>query len=125
VKQADASGFTTAAAVNKVYKIEVDAQALAKSGCSYVRLKAVEVIDDPVAGGIIALLTGGRYVQEVSDSVNVRIEHGKKEYYGKFVELGTKKQPAKPFLRPAVDENKKQISEAVTEEIGRAVGKVR
>lgn len=56
---------------------------------------------------------------------NVRIEHGKKEYYGKFVELGTKKQPAKPFLRPAVDENKKQISDAVTEEIGRAVGRAR
>lgn len=56
---------------------------------------------------------------------NVRIEHGKKEYYGKFVELGTKKQPARPFLRPAMDENKKQISDAVTEEIGRAVGRVR
>jgi len=34
----------------------VDAQALAKSGYSYVRLKSVEVIDDPVAGGIIAIL---------------------------------------------------------------------
>lgn len=56
---------------------------------------------------------------------NVRIEHGKKEYYGKFVELGTRKQPARPFMRPAVDENKQQISEAVTEEIGRAVGRVR
>lgn len=71
VKQAEASGFTTAAATNKLYKIEVDAQALAKSGYSYVRLKAVEVVDDPVAGGIIAILTGGRYVQEVNDSVLV------------------------------------------------------
>ncbi|MCR4436639.1 MAG: HK97 gp10 family phage protein [Clostridiales bacterium] len=56
---------------------------------------------------------------------NVRIEHGKKEYYGTFVELGTRKQPARPFMRPAVDENKKQISDAVTEEIGRAVGRAR
>ncbi|SNX54875.1 hypothetical protein [Thermoanaerobacterium sp. RBIITD] len=71
MRQAEASGFTTAAAVNKVYKIEVDAQALAKSGYSYVRLKSVEVTDDPEVGGVIALLTGERYVQEVSDSVLV------------------------------------------------------
>lgn len=71
VKQAEASGFTTAAATNKMYKIEVDAQALAKSGYSYVRLKSVEVVDDPVAGCVIAILTGGRYVQEVNDSVLV------------------------------------------------------
>ena len=56
---------------------------------------------------------------------NVPIEHGKKEYYGKFVELDTRKQLAMPFMRTAVDENKQQISEAVTEEIGRAVGRVR
>ncbi len=67
-------------------------------------------------------LTQGR---KTPARANVRIEHGKKEYYGKFVELGTRKQPARPFMRPAVDENKQQISEAVTEEIGRAVGRVR
>jgi hypothetical protein len=70
-KQADESGFTTAAADNKVYKIEVDAQALAKTGYSYVRLKAVEVTVDPVAGGVIAILTGGRYAQDVLDSALV------------------------------------------------------
>jgi HK97 gp10 family phage protein len=67
-------------------------------------------------------LTQGR---KTPARANVRIEHGKKEYYGKFVELGTRKQPARPFMRPAVDENKQQISEVVTEEIGRAVGRVR
>jgi len=67
-------------------------------------------------------LTQGR---KTPARANVRIEHGRKEYYGKFVELGTRKQPARPFLRPAVDENKKRVSEAVTEEIGRAVGRVR
>jgi len=34
-------------------------------------------------------------------------------YYGKFVELGTKKTKAKPFLRPAFDENNKEIRKAV------------
>jgi HK97 gp10 family phage protein len=67
-------------------------------------------------------LTQGR---KTPARANVRIEHGKKEYYGKFVELGTRKQPARPFMRPAVDENKQQISEVETEEIGRAVGRVR
>jgi len=56
---------------------------------------------------------------------DVKIQPGKKEYYGTFVELGTKRMPARPFMRPAVDENKERISEAVTKEVSRALGRIR
>lgn len=56
---------------------------------------------------------------------DVRVRPGKDEYYGTFVELGTKNQAAQPFMRPAVDENKERISEKVTSELSRVVGKAR
>jgi HK97 gp10 family phage protein len=63
--------------------------------------------------------------KKTSTKAFVKVLPGKDEYYGTFVELGTKKQPAQPFLRPAVDENKEKISEKVTSELSRAVGKAR
>jgi HK97 gp10 family phage protein len=38
-------------------------------------------------------------------------------FYGRFVEHGTAKMPAKPFLRPAYDENKEKAVEAIKERI--------
>ncbi|WP_350354073.1 hypothetical protein [Thermoanaerobacterium sp. RBIITD] len=32
--------------------------------------------------------------------------------------------PARPFMRPAVDENKERISEAVIKEVSRALGRI-
>lgn len=55
----------------------------------------------------------------------VKISPGKQEYYGTFVELGTTRQAARPYLRPAVDKNKEKIAEAVTQEIARAIGRIR
>ena len=65
---AEATGFATTAGANQLYKIEVDSDALAASGYGYIRLKAVEVVDDPVLGGIIAVLTEPRYGQEVPNT---------------------------------------------------------
>jgi len=50
---------------------------------------------------------------------------GKQEYYGTFVELGTKHQAAQPYLRPAVDENKQQIGMAVNQKILKALERIR
>lgn len=55
----------------------------------------------------------------------VKISPGKQEYYGTFVELGTTRQAAQPYLRPAVDKNKEKIAKAVTQEIARALGRIR
>lgn len=55
----------------------------------------------------------------------VKISQGKDEFYGTFVELGTKHQKAQPFMRPAIDENQSDIAKAVNEEVGRALGRFR
>jgi HK97 gp10 family phage protein len=44
--------------------------------------------------------------------------------YAFAVEGGTKKMPAKPFLRPAVDENRRRICEIINLEILKVLGKV-
>ena len=71
IKQASATGFTTAAAANKVYKVEVDDGFLAGSGYGYVRIKSTEVVVGAISGGIIAVLTDGRFSSEVPDTVLV------------------------------------------------------
>lgn len=68
---AEATGFATTAGADQLYKIEVDADALAASGYGYIRLKAVEVENDPVLGGVIAILTEPRYGQEVPNTAIV------------------------------------------------------
>lgn len=68
---ATAAGFTTVAGSNKMYKIEVDSDALGALGYSYIRLKAVESVNDPVAGGILAVLTESKYERDVQASAIV------------------------------------------------------
>ena len=41
------------------------------------------------------------------------IGYGKKTWYGRLIELGTKFMPARPFLRPAMDAKAEEASDAV------------
>lgn len=65
------AGFATAAAANKMYKIDVDAEALVASGYGFIRLKAVEVVNDPVTCSVIAILTEAKYENGVFDTAIV------------------------------------------------------
>jgi hypothetical protein len=58
---AAATGFVTTAGGSQLYKVDVDADALAASGYGYIRLKMVESVDSPVLGGILAILTEPKY----------------------------------------------------------------
>lgn len=40
------------------------------------------------------------------------------------VELGTSKMKAQPFLRPAIDENKRSIAKTVNDEMLKAIGRI-
>lgn len=62
---ATTAGFVTTAGSSQLYKIVLDAQALAATGYKYVRVKAVEVANDPVLGGILAILHEPRYDEAV------------------------------------------------------------
>lgn len=53
---ATTAGFVTTAGSSQRYIIEVDCDQLAASGYKYVRLKMVEVVNDPVLGGIDCIL---------------------------------------------------------------------
>lgn len=52
---AAAAGFATTAGSSKIIAIEVREDALAATGYRYVRLKAVEVANDPVLAGILVI----------------------------------------------------------------------
>lgn len=71
LKTVDATGFETSAVSDKIYKVEVDNQMLASTGYNYVRLKSIEKVAGAITGGIIAILTEGRFISEIPDSVLV------------------------------------------------------
>ena len=56
-----ATGFATTAGSSQMYAVQVHAEELANVGYRYVRLKAVEVVDSPVLGGIAIALVNPRF----------------------------------------------------------------
>lgn len=44
-------------------------------------------------------------------------------YYGKFVEYGTAKMPARPYMRPAFDQNKENAVQAIKDRIEKRLNK--
>lgn len=44
-------------------------------------------------------------------------------FYAAFIENGTKKMAAKPFLRPAFDELKGQLAEGIVAKVGKKLGR--
>lgn len=65
---AAAAGFTTTAGSSQIYAVSVDSQELASAGYKYVRLKAVEVVDSPVLGGIAIALYQPRFGGSATNS---------------------------------------------------------
>lgn len=65
------AGFATTAGSSQLYIIYVDGEALSASGYEYVRLKAAEVVDSPVLGGILINLLDPRYDEAVQDTAIV------------------------------------------------------
>ncbi len=59
--QATTAGFATTAGSNEVYQVYVDGQKMAANNYGYVQLSAVEVVDSPVLGGIMAYIVNPRY----------------------------------------------------------------
>jgi len=68
---ATTAGFTTTAGSSQLYKIECDASALLASGYGFIRLKAVESANDPVLGGILAIMSEPRDEKAVQATVIV------------------------------------------------------
>ncbi len=58
---ATTAGFTTTAGSSQLYKIYVPKSSVYASGYDFVRLKSVEVVNDPVVGAIFIVATKLRY----------------------------------------------------------------
>ena len=71
ITQAPTTRFTTAAASHKVYKVFVQEGSLTMTGYSYVRLKSTEVVVGAIAGGVVAILSKGRFEHEIPNTVLV------------------------------------------------------
>lgn len=61
---ATTSGFVTTAGSAQMYQILVDAAELAEEGYGYAELTAVESVDSPVLGGIMAIVLNQRYGEQ-------------------------------------------------------------
>lgn len=59
-------------------------------------------------------------VQGVSQSYAL-VGYRKKAFYGGFIELGTSKMAAQPFLRPALDESHSEIEKAFVDALNRTI----
>lgn len=60
---ATTTGFATTAGSSQLYEITVDTDELHTSGYKYLSLKAVEVVDSPVLGGILIMMNQPRIAQ--------------------------------------------------------------
>ena len=69
--EATDAGFATVAGSDHLIEIEVDAVELAKTGYGYCRLKAVEVVDDPVLAGVLVFGANPRYSVDTGDTAIV------------------------------------------------------
>jgi len=51
-------------------------------------------------------------------------EQGGNQFYFRFLEFGTSKMAARPFLRPALQENISKTTQIVTEELRKAIDRI-
>lgn len=65
ITEATSAGFNTTAGSSQLYRIFVDASVLAEVGYEFVQLKAVEVVDSAVLGGIAIQLHEPRFEKEI------------------------------------------------------------
>lgn len=70
----------------------------------------------------------GRLKKAITQNVTVKSTTGealvgyrREVFYGRFVELGTSKMAAQPFLRPALDENQEEIRQTFLSALNRTI----
>ncbi len=68
VVDATTAGFTTTANEDTIYEIEVEAAKLPETK-PYVTIKLTEAVNDPVTGGVCAILHGARFQSQTQPDV--------------------------------------------------------
>ncbi|NSW92317.1 MAG: HK97 gp10 family phage protein [Firmicutes bacterium] len=117
--------------VNELIKnLEAVSDNITKDLTKAVKAGAKIVLDDakaraPVDTGELRDNMTMRVVEKDRSQVEIDVGPGKDQFYGLFIEQGTSKMAAKPFLRPALDENKEKVQKAITDEIEKAINKAK
>lgn len=75
----------------------------------------------PTRTGALKRGIAQRVSVKASGKAEAIIGFDRKQFYGRFVELGTSKMAARPFLRPALDESQQKIEQAFVEAINRGI----
>jgi len=70
----------------------------------------------------ITISESKRKVRKAPGEASVFIGPSKEGYYGLFLELGTSKMPAYPFLVPALKASKARVKEAIARELRKGLG---
>ncbi|NTW70676.1 MAG: hypothetical protein HGA49_00325 [Eubacteriaceae bacterium] len=97
----------------------------AKSGAEIVLASAKEKV--PVDSGKLRdslVLKRAKVKNAKVMGVYTISKTGGLEYFA-FVELGTSRMKARPYLRPAVDENIKNVADKINEEVLRSLGRIK
>jgi HK97 gp10 family phage protein len=61
-------------------------------------------------------------ISDIKEGGTVDIGPDRDRFYGLFLEFGTSKMSARPFLQPAFEENKEQVQQKMADVIRRELG---
>lgn len=78
----------------------------------------------PVRTGTLKESLTKETTEKTAGRAVVSVGPGKEGFYGRFVELGTSKTAPRPFLRPALDKNRRGVKAAVGDRVKAALEKV-
>lgn len=104
---------------------EVAGQILAEAaekGAEVVRAAASSKA--PRRTGKLSQNIGAEVTTSAGNLAEVSVGPLKEAFYGMFLERGTKKMAARPFLRPALDENEGAVKREVEDRVKAAVRRV-
>lgn len=103
-------------------------RAAVRKGANIVRDKARQNVPKDTGNLQKSIITSGA---KVSGKIAFRVslkqrktKNSKEPYYGRFIEFGTSKMPAKPFMRPALDESEWEVFDTVVSDIKSNLDKV-
>ena len=96
-------------------------RAAARKGANIIRDKARQNVQKDTGNLQKSIITSGvKITGKIAFRVSLKqrkTKNSKDPYYGRFVEFGTSKTPAHPFMRPALDESESEVLEIVVNDI--------
>lgn len=96
-------------------------RAAVRKGANIIRDKARQNVQKDTGNLQKSIITSGvKVTGKIAFRVSLKqrkTKNSKDPYYGRFVEFGTSKTPAHPFMRPALDESESEVLEIVVNDI--------